>query len=418
MEKKHPSFDIQGSKGNTLKGKQIVLGITGSVAAGRSPEIARELMRRGADVIPVFTEAAQRLIHPDLVHWSTGNTPVTKLTGEIEHVRYCGNVEKPADLFIIAPATANTIGKIAAAIDDTPVTTFATTAIGQGIPVIIVPAMHMAMYQHPGVIKNIEVLQNWGIQVMLPKTAEGKAKIASTEDICLAAEIAVSQSINFHGKRVLITAGRTVEYIDTVRTITNNSTGKMGIAIAEAAQAAGAEVTLIAGKTSIPLPESINIIKTETGSQMKQAVFNELENRKYDCFISCAAVSDYKVEKVSEEKISTHTSEKLYLELVPTEKILDQVKPAFPETYVVAFRAQTGLDRDGLIRDGVSRRKKAGADLIAVNDVGKPNQGFESEENELIVIDDEDRVFDIRLTTKNKAARELLEIIAQFAWKA
>lgn len=178
VPKIHPSKDIVSSKSRLLEGRKVALGICGSVAAVRSPEIARELMRNGAEVYAVMTEPAQKLISPELMEWATGNPAVTELTGRIEHVELGGSFLGSADLLLIAPATANTIGKIAAGIDDTPVTSLATTSIGSGLPIVIVPAMHRSMYDHPVVQQNIKRLESLGIRIIQPEIVEGKAKIA------------------------------------------------------------------------------------------------------------------------------------------------------------------------------------------------------------------------------------------------
>jgi len=180
----HPSADIRGSLGGELAGKTIVLGVTGSVAAVRSSDLARLLIRHGADVRPVMTRAACELIHPNLLEWATGHKPVVELTGAIEHVDLVGNVPVRADLLLIAPATANTVGKMACGIDDSPVTTFFTTAFGEGVPTVLVPAMHQSMYHHPFVVENLAKLERAGVRVLLPRVEEGKAKIASEHRRC------------------------------------------------------------------------------------------------------------------------------------------------------------------------------------------------------------------------------------------
>lgn len=175
----HPSDDIIGTKGNELKSKKIVLCITGSVAAIKSPEIAHELMRHSAQVFPVMTKMAQKIIHPDLMEWATGNQVIMELTGKIEHVELGSNT----DLILIAPATANTISKIACGIDDTPVTSVISVALGNKIPILIVPAMHESMYKHPILIQNIEKLRSLKCEFIGPEIKEGKAKIAPVEKI-------------------------------------------------------------------------------------------------------------------------------------------------------------------------------------------------------------------------------------------
>ncbi|MGB9623157.1 MAG: bifunctional phosphopantothenoylcysteine decarboxylase/phosphopantothenate--cysteine ligase CoaBC, partial [Candidatus Bathyarchaeia archaeon] len=215
----HTSKLIIGSKSSVLKGRRIILCVTGSVAAVKSPEIARELMRLGSEVFAVMTPMAQEIIHPYMLEWATGNPVVTKLTGQIEHVTYAGEHGRRADLILVAPCTANTIGKVAAGIDDTPVTTTLTTGIGAGIPVIIAPAMHASMYNHPIVIENINKLEKIGIKVLMPRVEEGKAKIPETVEIVKAVVDRLTVERSLEGKRILVTAGPTREYIDAFRFI-------------------------------------------------------------------------------------------------------------------------------------------------------------------------------------------------------
>jgi phosphopantothenoylcysteine decarboxylase/phosphopantothenate--cysteine ligase len=175
----HPSEDIIGTKGNELEKKKIVLCITGSVAAVKSPEICRELMRHAARVFVVMSKMAQKIIHPDLMEWASANPVVIELTGKIEHVALC----KEADMLLVAPATANTISKIACGIDDTPVTSVVSVAFGARIPIVIVPAMHESMYKHPILEQNIQKLRSLGCEFVGPEIEEGKAKISPVEKI-------------------------------------------------------------------------------------------------------------------------------------------------------------------------------------------------------------------------------------------
>lgn len=408
----HPSRDIIGSYGNSLATKRIALGITGSVAAVRSPEIARLLMRYGADVFPVMSPASLRIIHPDLMEWATGNKAVTQLTGAIEHVALAGNVPDRCDLVLIAPATANTVGKIAWAIDDTPVTTLATTALGEGIPMLIVPAMHEPMYRHPLVGENIARLTAHGVHFILPRIEEGKAKIATDEEILDEVTALIGAVRSLSGKRVLVTAGRTVEYIDPVRVITNNSTGKMGVAIAEACRMAGAEVTLVHGKLSIAVPRNIPSKEAATAREMQRAVLDGVSNGRYDVVVAAAAVGDWRPESPFADKVPTRGRSTLDLRLVPTEKIIDRIKELNPEVFLVAFRALQGKSTEELIADAHQRLLSAKADLIAVNDVGAANTGFESDTNELFLVDADRKIEHIPLATKRAAADRLVAAIA------
>lgn len=174
----NPLKDITGSLGKELLNKKIALCVTGSVAAIEASEIARELMRRGAEVESVLSKSACELIGPKLMEWATGNKAIIELTGNTEHIHLAGEWFGKVDIVIIAPATANTIGKIASGIDDTTVTTVATTALGSGIPIFIAPAMHYSMFRHPIVLDNINKLKKLGIQILEPEIVEGKAKMA------------------------------------------------------------------------------------------------------------------------------------------------------------------------------------------------------------------------------------------------
>jgi phosphopantothenoylcysteine decarboxylase / phosphopantothenate---cysteine ligase len=419
----HPSTDIIGALGDDLGERRIVLAMCGSVAVARAPELARLLMRHGAEVVPVMSAEATRLIGAPLMHWATGLRPVTALTGDIEHVLHAGNVPGRADLLLIAPTTANTIGKIAAGIDDGPVTTFVTTAIGEGLPVVVVPAMHEPMYRHPIVGRNLETLREIGIEVVMPRIEEGKAKIASNEEI-LAAVVRTLATVSgsrpqprrggLEGQRVLITAGRTVEYIDPIRVITNNSTGKMGMALAAAAIEAGAAVTVIYGKGTAAPPPAAKVIRAETAEKMQSAVREELgADPGCDVVVAAAAVGDWRPVVGRKEKISTHDRNRLVLELEPTPKIIDGIKRDFPNVFLVAFRAQHDLSKEELVADARERAKVAGADLIAVNDVSHDGVGFESDTNEMHLLARDGTEEHIPLSSKLEVARRIVAAIAE-----
>lgn len=414
----HPSFDITSTLSGDLEGKTVVLCVCGSVAAVRAPDIARLLMRHGARVIPVMSAEAQRIIHPNLMEWATGNAVITSLTGKIEHVAVAGNVETRGDIILVAPATANTIGKIACGIDDTAVTTVVTTAFGQQIPLIVVPAMHEPMYNHPIVRENIEKLKKQNVKILMPKIEEGKAKIAAVDDVLEAVKSILrptpsKSSGSLQGKKVLMTSGRTVEYLDPVRVITNNSTGKMGAALAAKALQNGAEVTLVYGKGSAEPPSGSRVVNVNTAEDMRDAVMEQLAQVPYDIVIAAAAVGDWKPKEKAAQKISTHSNKGLTIELSPTPKIIDGIKADYPGIFLVAFRAQHNLSTEDLIDDAYNRLKKAQADLIAVNDVSVKGAGFESDTNEMYVVDQNKNVEHIAMSSKDIVASRIIEIIAE-----
>ena len=407
----HPSKDIVGTKGKELKDKRIVLCVTGSVAAVQCSEIARTLMRHGAEVFTVMSPMAQKIIHPYLMEWATGNAVVTELTGKIEHVALVGEHPKKADLVLIAPATANTISKIACGIDDTTVTSVVSTAFGSNTPIIIVPAMHESMYNHPILTENINKLKALGIKFVGPRIEEGKAKIAETKEITNAVmrELAVEQ--DFSGFSVLVTAGPTVEHIDPIRVITNRSSGKMGISIVEETLNRGAEVTLVYGLGKATPPSDACVISVETTKQMRKAVVSELRSKKYDVVIAVAAAADWTVKKPYSYKVSTHKFHSLDLKLEPTKKIIDHVKKVSPKTFLVAFRAEYKLSKKDLIESAYKRLLEADADLIVVNDVGKKGVGFGTDTNEIFIVDKKKKAIHVPLAPKREVATKILDVV-------
>ena len=399
-----------GTLGHELTGKHIALCITGSVAAVQAPEIARLLMRHGAEVHPVMSLLAQKIIHPNLIVWATGNDVVRELTGRIEHVSLAGECPGKADLVLVAPATANTISKIACGIDDTTVTSVVSTAFGSHIPVILVPAMHESMYNHPIVTENIKKLRALGIDFIGPRIEEGKAKIAETQEIVDAVIHKLATNRDFSGLTALVTAGSTLEHIDPIRVITNKSSGKMGLAIVEEALSRGAEVTMVYGLGTVAPPSSVHTIRVETTEQMYEAVISELKRRKYDLLIAVAAAADWKPEKPYSNKVSTHNVDSFDLKLKPTVKIIDYLKRVSPKTYLVAFRAEYKLPDKKLIESGYERLTKANADLIVVNDVGRKGTGFDADTNEVFIVDKEKNATHVPLSQKREVARRILDI--------
>ena len=408
----HTSKEIIGTKSEELIGKKIILCITGSVAAIKSTEIARELMRRGAEIYAVMSMHSQQIVHPYMVEWATGNPVVTQLTGQIEHVTYAGEHSLRADLILVAPSTANTIGKVACGIDDTPVTTTLTTGIGTGIPVIIAPAMHASMYKHSIVLENIDKLQKHGIEVLMPRFEEGKAKIPGTAEIVHAVIVKLNVKKDLVGKRVLVTGGPTRAYLDAFRYITNPSSGKMGVALAQNALDRGAEVTLVYGPGSAKPPVGVKVINIMGTDDMLEAVQGELGSKKYDTAILSAAAADYGASDRKMEK--TPSGKDVWtIELKPLPKVIENVKKVDADVFLVGFKAEYDLTNEELIQRSYDRMVVAGMDLIVANDVARKNAGFGTDTNEVFIIDTEKQVKHVIIASKYDVASKILDNILE-----
>ncbi|MFW6383794.1 MAG: bifunctional phosphopantothenoylcysteine decarboxylase/phosphopantothenate--cysteine ligase CoaBC [Halodesulfurarchaeum sp.] len=314
-----------------LEGTTVALGVTGSVAAVTVVELVHELQRRGATVRAAMTESARGIIHPDAVSYAADAEVVTELTGAVEHVAWCGK-EGWADVCLVAPATANTVGKIAAGIDDTPVTTMVTTALGADVPVVVAPAMHEGMFDHPGVAENLENLEGWGVTVVEPRIEEGKAKIATADAIALDVARAVGPS-PLAGRRVVVTSGPTAEPIDPVRVLTNRSSGRTGRAVAKGIYAGGGDVVLLHQDGDVPYAE---VRTVETAEAMTEAAVEAAADA--DALVAAAAVSDFTVDTAA-EKLSS--AESFALELEPAGKVLDAVREAYPSLPLVGFKLES-----------------------------------------------------------------------------
>jgi phosphopantothenoylcysteine decarboxylase/phosphopantothenate--cysteine ligase len=406
----HSSKAIKGTSSNVLGGKTIALCITGSVAAVECPIIARELMRHGAEVYAVMTPAACGIIHPNLIEWATGNRVITHLTGQVEHVSLGGESPGHADLILVAPATANTISKIANGIDDTPVTTVVSTAFGAALPILVVPAMHETLYRHPIVLENIKKLKSHGIVFIGPRFEEGKAKIARTDSIVNKVIDILTKAKDMSGLHVLVTAGPTREYIDTVRFISNPSSGKMGVAVVQEALSRGAKATLVygVGMTSEP-PIDAKCIPVDTADDMMKAVMNEMKLCRADIFVSTAAVSDYTpVQRVNSKIPSGQKG--LTIQLKPLPRIVQAVKDESHETFVIGFKAEYNLPEEELVERAYKRVKEVGLDLIVANDVSKEGVGFSTETNEVYIVDPEKQVTHVNLTSKRNIATKIFDV--------
>jgi len=392
-------------------GRKIALCVTGSVAAIESPRIARELMRHGADVYPVMSQASTRIIHPDIMEWASGNAPILALTGRTEHIQLAGMWDEKVDLVLVAPATANTISKIACGIDDTPVTTVVSTAMGSGIPILIAPGMHESLLLHPAVAENIARLRAMGVTFAESRMEESKAKIASIEELVDIVLLILAEK-RLKGKRVIVTAGPTIEYIDPVRTLSNRSSGRMGVALAREARRLGGSVTLIYGPGTVPPPPGVDLLRVVTTEEMLRALRDALSrNPETNFFIAAAAVADFRPTRSRNKKISTRRASALTLELKPTPKLVEEVKRLSPGAFLVAFKAEYAGTEEEMRSASLSLMKRTGADLVVANDVSRPGAGFEAETNEVTLFTPDGPAFTVPSASKDEIAKVIWNFI-------
>jgi len=399
-------LEIKGSYGTRLLGKTIVHCLTGSVSVYKAVDIARYLIRYGANVIPVMSNDASRLISPYLMEFATGNKVVKKITGKIEHVKIFE--ENNVDLVLIAPATANSISKIANGISDTAVTLVASIALGKNIPVLIAPAMHEPMYFNKNVLENIERLKKQNVEFINPRIEEGKAKIATEKEIYFkVSEILTEKDLK--NKNIVVTAGATREYIDAVRFISNPSSGKMGVWLAIEAKIRGANVYLLHGDLKTEIPGEIEAIHCKTSKDMIEEIEKIFSKNKIDYFISAAGITDYKPTKRFEGKIDTKSVKKITIELETTPKIIRYVKEIAKEAKVVAFKAEYGLDERKISEIAPEYDF---ADFIIFNDISRQDIGFESEYNEVTIFHRE-KMKKIGRLKKEELAKQIWDFLVK-----
>ncbi len=430
----HSSKDIIGTWGNLLKDKKIVLCVCGSVAAYKAIDFARLLMRHGANVFPVISHSATTLLHPNYLQWATGNDVVTKLTANMEHIKLADY--NKSDLIILYPCTANTIGKFANGIDDTPITSILSVGFGSKIPIFIAPAMHEAMYDNQLVIDNILKLKKLGVNFLEPTVSEGKAKVIQPDQalklvLDFFTKIEEKRKV-LSNKKILITSGGTMEYIDPIRVITNLSSGKMGYAIVKESLEQGAKVTHIVGNSSVSSSSSsfggssfnldnLITIRANTSDEMYAKVISEITSKKFDIVIFAAAVTDFKLAQRYDKKIPSQVSDSINLELIPTKKIINQIKLIDKDLFLVGFKAYYDVSDTYLINKAKKKLKECNADIIVANDVGRKNTRIGSDYNEVFIVtnnnnnngdkDSDKQVVHLTVQSKESIAKKLFEII-------
>ncbi|MDO8588830.1 MAG: bifunctional phosphopantothenoylcysteine decarboxylase/phosphopantothenate--cysteine ligase CoaBC [Armatimonadota bacterium] len=397
-----------------LDGKRIILGVTGSIAAYKAAELASRLTQLGATVHAILTKNACEFISPLTFRSLTGNPP---LTGLFDEPRETGmahiDIPTGADLLLIAPATANIIGKMASGIADD---WLSTAAMVVQCPVVIAPAMNCNMYTNPVVKRNVERLEELGYTFVEPESGrlacgtEGVGRLADPE-VIIAEVVSKLRKRDLAGMRLLVTAGPTRERIDAVRFISNDSSGKMGYALARAAAARGAAVTLVSGPTHMSAPANVDIVPVESAKEMRDAVIDRFGD--IDVVISAAAVADYTPSNPAAGKIKK-TDAPRTLQLEPTEDILKTLGERKTKQILVGFAAET----ENLIENATQKIKEKNLDLIVANEVAQEERVFGSDSNTVTLITAAGAARELPRMTKLEVADNILDFVRDNHWRA
>ena len=392
----------------TLEGKTVLLGVTGSIAAYKIAYLASALKKRHADVHVLMTENATNFINPITFETLTGNKCLVdtfdrNFQFQVEHV----SIAKKADVVMIAPASANVIGKLAHGIADDMLT---TTIMACKCKKFISPAMNTNMFENPVVQDNLKILEHYGYEVIAPASGylacgdTGAGKMPEPETLLAYIEREIACEKDLRGKKILVTAGPTQEAIDPVRYITNHSSGKMGYAIAKAAMLRGADVTLVSGRTAIEPPMFVNLVPVVTAKDMYEAVTSVSDEQ--DIIIKAAAVADYRPAKVSDEKVKKSDGQ-MSIELERTDDILKYLGEHRREGQ---FLCGFSMETQNVIGNSRAKLTKKNLDMVAANNVKVEGAGFQGDTNVLTLITQDEEV-SLPLMSKEDAALKILDKI-------
>ena len=391
-----------------LAGRRVLLGVTGGIAAYKACFLARLFTSAGATVQVVMTQAATRFVGPDTFSALTGRTAYTDLfaeSGSVLHVR----LAREADVAVVAPATANTLAKLALGFADDLLT---STLLESVCPLVVAPAMHTGMLRTATTQDNLRMLAERGVRIVGPVSGplaagdEGAGRMSEPHEIFAEVEAAIGRGADLAGRRVLITAGPTWEPIDPVRFIGNRSTGKMGFALASEAALRGAGVTLVLGPGTGPPPAGVRVVPVTTAFEMRDRVMELLPGS--DAVIMAAAVSDFAPETMGDQKLKREKGPP-ELRLVPTPDILKEVSAAKVSQIIVGFAAET----QDLEMGGRRKLERKNLDLIVVNEVGREGTGFASDTNDAMILSRDGNDEPLRTWTKAELARALCDRLAK-----
>lgn len=354
----HPAERLRGASSRLLEGKTIVLAVTGSIAAVRTVELARDLIRHGARVVPVMTKDAQKILHPYALEFATGIHPITEITGQVEHVTLMGRGAGKADLLLVAPATGNTISKMAHGIDDSTVTTFYATAAAAN-PVMLAPAMHDTMYDNPVLVANLARLRDAGVDVLESVIEESKAKMLEPE-VIVEHVLRRLGPRTLAGKRVLVVNGATQEPVDEMRVLSNRSSGRMGAALVREAFRMGADVEHWYAHGDAELPR----VPTRRFSSVQDLHALLPETKAFDAILVPAALSDFAPAKAQGKLSSEAATAPLALRALP--KVIDELRK-HTAAALVSFKAEAGVAHVQLVEKARRSMERAGSRFVVAN---------------------------------------------------
>jgi len=390
----------------------IVVGITGGIAAYKAVGVVRAFVLAGHDVHVVATDAALKFVGRPTLEAISRNPVHSELYEGVAEVRHVA-IGQAADLIVVAPATANSIAKLASGLADD---LLGNTILASTAPLVIAPAMHTEMWQNPATVANIGTLRDRGVHLVGPAAGQltgtdtGPGRMAEPDDIAAAA-LAVLRPQDLAGVRLLVTAGGTREPLDPVRFIGNRSSGKQGIAIAVAASARGASVTLVGANLELPVPASVALVPVSTTAELEEA--SRTAAREADVIIMAAAVADYRPESIAAVKIKKEsTGERMSIELVKNPDILAGLaRDRRPEQVIIGFAAETEPDRDKLVELGRQKIARKGSDYLVLNTVGW-SEGFATEGNSIVVVDAAGAIVSEATGSKASVAERILDLLA------
>ncbi len=394
----------------TLAGKEIVLGVTGSIAAYKAVELLRELIKAGAGVRVVLTESARQFVGPLTFATLSRREVMTELftldyESKIRHIA----ATEGADLLLVAPATANVIAKFARGLANDLLTNL---FLASTQPVLLAPAMDADMYRHPAVQENLARLRAWGVRTVGPAEGElasgmwGPGRLAEISDILAAVVDVLSPTRDLADEVVLVTAGPTREPLDPVRYLTNRSSGKMGYALAEEAASRGARTILVSGPTALAAPRGVEVRLVETAVEMREAVLERFQ--EVTVVVKAAAVSDYRPARSADSKVKKR-GEPLTLDLLPNPDILREIGAQKGLRILVGFAAETG----DLVRQAERKLKEKHLDLIVANDVTRAGAGFAHDTNVVVIVDFHGNIEELPLLPKRQVARLIFDRVVR-----